>query len=102
MLPDRTENTARRSIVLATQGRGDLAALQAALNLNATYIGFVASQRKFATLQKKLQAAGAGADQTARIKAPAGLDIHAITPEEIALSIVAEIIQLQRSASTSH
>lgn len=81
-------------VVVATQGKGDEAALRAALGTGARYIAFVGSRRKFATLAARLAADGLDA---ARVKAPAGLDIHAITPEEIALSILAEMTALRRA-----
>jgi len=87
----------QRFIVVATQGKGDEAGLRAALASGAAYVAFVGSRRKFATLAARLAADGVGAEDLARVKAPAGLDIHAITPEEIALSILAEITALRRA-----
>jgi xanthine dehydrogenase accessory factor len=84
-------------VVVATQGKGDEAGLRAALASGAAYVAFVGSRRKFATLAARLAADGMGAEDLARVKAPAGLDIHAITPEEIALSILAEITALRRA-----
>jgi xanthine dehydrogenase accessory factor len=84
-----------RMIVVATQGAGDLDALRAALDSDATYIGFVASRRKFATLSARLTEADPAA--LARVHAPAGLAINAVSPQEIALSILAQIIQIRRS-----
>jgi xanthine dehydrogenase accessory factor len=89
-------STAERHVVVATQGKGDEAALRAALAGPAMHVAFVGSKAKAKTLIDKLAASGVGAADLARLKAPAGLDIGAITPEEIALSIVAEIIQLRR------
>jgi xanthine dehydrogenase accessory factor len=82
---------ARRFIVIATQGRGDEPALRAALALEAGYVGFVGSRRKMAALRERLAAAGVATTALDRVKAPAGLDLGAITPEEIAMSILAEI-----------
>lgn len=87
---------ARRFVVVSTQGKGDEAALQAALAVDADYRGFVGSGRKIAALRDTLAAAGIGEELLDSVKAPAGLDIGAITPEEIALSILAEITQLRR------
>lgn len=87
----------QRFIVVATQGKGDEAGLRAALQTGADHVAFVGSRRKFATLSDKLKSAGIGDAALARVKAPAGLDIHAITPEEIALSILAEITILRRA-----
>lgn len=85
-----------RYIVVSTQGRGDEAALQAALAADSEYVAFVGSRRKAAALKAKLAAAGLAADRLERIRAPAGLDLGAITPEEIALSILAEIVAARR------
>lgn len=88
----------QRFIVVATQGKGDEAGLRAALSSGADHIAFVGSRKKFQSLAEKLTATGIGQAAIDRVKAPAGLDIHAIGPEEIALSILAEITLLRRSA----
>lgn len=87
----------QRFIVVATQGKGDEAGLRAALASGAEYVAFVGSRRKFATLAERLVVSGVAQEDIARVKAPAGLDIHAITPEEIALSILAEITLCRRA-----
>jgi len=87
----------RHAIVIATQGQGDLDALSAALSVAPDFVAFVGSQRKFAVLAEKLRAKGIAEEAIARVKAPAGLDIGAVTPEEIALSILAELVQQRRS-----
>ncbi len=87
---------APRFIVVSTQGKGDETALKAALSTDAAYIGFVGSHKKMAVLKTRLEAEGISANRLAMIKGPAGLDLGAITPEEIALSILAEIITLRR------
>jgi xanthine dehydrogenase accessory factor len=87
----------QRFIVVATQGKADEAGLRDALASGADYIAFVGSRRKFATLSDRLLADGIAAEALAGVKAPAGLQIHAITPEEIALSILAEIVLVRRS-----
>ena len=84
-----------RMIVVATQGKGDLDALRAALDSGADYIGFVASRLKFATLSARLTATDP--EMLARVHAPAGLAINAVTPKEIALSILAQIVQIRRN-----
>ena len=86
-----------RHIVIATQGRGDEAALRASVSVGADYIAFVGSRRKFATLKDRLVADGVDPDRLDAVKAPAGLDIKAITPEEIALSILAELVSVIRA-----
>ena len=82
---------AKRFIVISTQGKGDEAALRAALSIDASYHAFVGSRRKMAALREKLLSAGIAPEMVDRVKAPAGLDLGAITPEEIAMSILAEI-----------
>jgi xanthine dehydrogenase accessory factor len=85
-----------RFIVVSTQGRGDEAALKAALAVDAAYVAFVGSRRKAAALRARLIEAGADPARVERLRSPAGLDLGAITPEEIALSILAEIVQHRR------
>jgi xanthine dehydrogenase accessory factor len=83
-------------VVVATQGRSDLAALSAALAGAHRYVAFVGSRRKAASLRAKLGEGDLDAARIAAFKAPAGLDIGAITPDEIALSIVAEMVEVRR------
>jgi xanthine dehydrogenase accessory factor len=82
---------ARRFVVVSTQGKGDEAALRTAVATEAVYHAFVGSRRKMAVLRAKLIAEGLDPAALDRVKAPAGLDLGAITPEEIAMSILAEI-----------
>jgi len=84
-------------VVVATQGAGDRAGLKAAALAPARYAAFVGSRRKAETLKRELAADGVPEAALARVKAPAGLDIHAITSEEIALSILAEMISIRRA-----
>lgn len=85
--------------VIATQGQGDLDALKAALATTTKHIAFVGSARKYASLAEKLEAAGFDRPAIDAVKAPAGLSIGAVTPEEIALSILADLVQLRRAPS---
>jgi xanthine dehydrogenase accessory factor len=85
-------------VVVSTQGAGDRAALKAAAATPALYRAFVGSRRKAETLRRELAEEGVPAETLAAIKAPAGLDIHAITSEEIALSILAEMISARRGS----
>ncbi|CUJ98373.1 xanthine dehydrogenase accessory protein XdhC [Ruegeria denitrificans] len=96
--PQRGQPHQRSFVVIATQGQGDLDALKAALNAQATYVAFVGSRKKYAFLAKKLAAAGIEQSAIDRVKAPAGLDLGAVTPEEIALSILAQLVQDRRAA----
>lgn len=90
-------SSAQRFVVVATQGKGDEAALKGALAIEAGYHGFVGSRRKMAVLREMLDRQGFPAETLDRVKAPSGLDIGAITPEEIALSILAEITVVRRA-----
>jgi xanthine dehydrogenase accessory factor len=85
-----------RFIVVSTQGRGDEAALTAALTAEADHVAFVGSRRKVAALREKILAGGMEAERFDRLKGPAGLDLGAVTPDEIALSILAEILAMRR------
>ncbi|WP_375311019.1 XdhC family protein [Bradyrhizobium sp. A5] len=89
-------NDAKRFVVVSTQGKGDEAALRAAVATKADYHAFVGSRRKMASLRAKLIAEGTSAAAIDDFKAPAGLDLGAITPEEIAMSILAEITRERR------
>ncbi len=86
--------------VVATQGRGDEAALAAVVNAVTGYIAFVGSHRKAASLRQALAGIGLDPVRLAGVRAPAGLDIGAVTPEEIALSIVAEMVEVRRRGQT--
>lgn len=94
---------AERYIVVATQGRGDEAALRAALTTPATYRAFVGSRAKTAALSARL--ADVAPEALTSLHAPAGLDLGAITPDEIALSVLAQMVvhrrQGQRKAQGS-
>ena len=86
-----------RMIVVATQGKDDLACLKVALEAEASFVAFVGSRRKFATLSEKLIAQGVSQAALSRVQAPAGLSIGAVTPDEIALSILAQLTEVRRS-----
>ena len=84
------------AIVVATQGSGDARGLDAALSLSAGYIGLIASPKKSARLKETLKKRGFDANAVDSIDAPAGLDIGAVTPEEVAVSVLAELVQRRR------
>jgi len=87
-------------VVVATQGQGDIDALRAALSINFRYVCFVGSRRKFEAISAKLEMVNPNfSTNLNKVKAPAGLSINSITPDEIALSILAEITQLRRAGS---
>jgi xanthine dehydrogenase accessory factor len=90
------DEAAARYVVVSTQGRGDEAALLAVLAVDADYVAFVGSRKKAEALKATLAKRGVGAERLAKLKAPAGLDLGAITPDEIAISILAEIVATRR------
>lgn len=92
--------TPRDAVAVCTQGVRDREALVAALSSPAAYVGMVGSARKVATLLKRIGDAVSD-EQKARLRGPAGLRIGAIDPEEIALSILAEVIQERRKQNAA-
>jgi xanthine dehydrogenase accessory factor len=96
---ENVKTTPASCIVVATQGEQDEKALMEALRKEVRYIGFVASRKKVASLVSYLVDAGLDADRVAALHSPAGIDIQAKQPEEVAVSILAEIIQLRNSGS---
>ena len=95
--PGSGMDAARCFAVVATLGQRDEEAAWAAIRLNPAYVGVVASRKRFGQIRETLVARGATPEQLDRIVNPAGLDIGAETPEEIALSILAEITRRGRS-----
>lgn len=84
-------------IIIATHGRYDEEAMEQATQTGASYIALVSSPRRAGVILEHLRERGMTEDALARIKAPAGLDIGAEGAEEIALSIVAEIVRERRA-----
>ncbi len=80
------------AVVVASHGRDEAAVLRAALAAGVGYVALVASRRRSAGVLAELATLGVGADERARIHAPAGLDIGARTAAEIALSVFADIV----------
>jgi xanthine dehydrogenase accessory factor len=91
--------TPQTFVVVSTQGQHDEEALENALCSEASYVAFVASKVKAAKILDYLKERGLSSTRLGQLKAPAGLDIHASSPEEIAVSILAEIIQENRSGT---
>ncbi len=84
--------------VVATMGEGDEEAIREALSLAPAYLGVVASAKRFAQMLPSLRAAGVSEAALAAIRSPAGVAIGARLPEEIALSVLAEIVERRRAA----
>jgi xanthine dehydrogenase accessory factor len=92
----RSPRAATSFIVVATQGKRDREALEAALSCGAPYVAFIGSRKKAADLKAQLAGRGIAAQRLEALRAPAGLDIGAVTPEEIALSVLSEIVRERR------
>ncbi len=88
--------------VIASHGNYDELALEAVLQSGAAYVALVASKKRSEAILAYLQQDQVAQAQIDRIKYPAGLDIGALTPSEIALSILAEIIQVHRRGHPAH
>lgn len=87
-------------LVIVTRGhRDDMRVLRWAVDTPARYIGMIGSQRKVIAIYKRLESEGIAPEKLARVYAPIGLEIGAVTPEEIAIAIVAELIAIRRSTS---
>lgn len=91
--------TPQTYVVVSTQGKEDQQALEAALKINVPYLAFVASKKKAAKIYQTLKSKGVSDDRLKQIRVPAGLDIKAQLPEEIAVSILAEVIYVKRSSA---
>lgn len=92
----KTGVSAESYIVIASRGKYDEDALTQALETEARYIGIVGSKKRVAELIQRLRSRGTREENLGRVRSPAGLEIHASTPEEIALSILAEIVSIHR------
>ncbi len=96
-LSDIPVEHSHRYIVVATQGTCDLETIITALGLTSRHLAFVGSQRKIHHLRQKLQDEGFSSSDIERLTGPAGIDIGGVTPQEIGLSILAEIVQIRRA-----
>ena len=85
--------------IVATQGDGDIQALKAAIASKPEFLSLIANKRKTESLLGQLVKDGISRDKISSIKFPAGLDIGAITPQEIAVSIMAELVQYKRKTA---
>ena len=94
---DQVKLSSSSSIIICTQGEQDEEALEQALQKNCTYIGFVASRKKKAGVFDYLRQNGMDQAKLDTVHSPAGIDIAAKRPEEVAISIMAEIIQVHNN-----
>jgi xanthine dehydrogenase accessory factor len=99
-LPQKFPLTSKTAIVLATRNNEvDIKGLPALLEASFSYLGVISSRRRWKHTQEELLKDGVKKESLDQIRVPIGLDIKAETPEEIALSIMAEIIQVTRGGS---
>lgn len=84
------------AMIIAAHGKGELTAIRAALEADLPWVGLVASPKRGAALVQELRDAGLPDELLARVECPAGLDIGAKMPAEVALSILARVIEVRR------
>ncbi len=97
---ERLQPNASSYLVIVTRGhKDDMRVLAWAVGTQARYIGMIGSKRKVISVYKALEKEGIPAEKFERVHAPVGLEIGALTPEEIAISITAELIGVRRSAT---
>ena len=87
-------------VLIATMGDEDLEVLQKVLAAGPAYVGVIASRKRFEHVRETLAACGVPRAALERVRAPAGLDIGARGPEEIALSVMAQIVKERRAVAT--
>jgi xanthine dehydrogenase accessory factor len=98
----KVDPTESAYIVIVTRGhRDDMKVLRWAVQTPARYVGMIGSKRKVLTIYKELENEGLPAHLFEKVMAPIGLEIGAVTPEEIAVAIVAELIAFKRDADVS-
>jgi xanthine dehydrogenase accessory factor len=89
-------------LVIATRGhKGDLTCLRWAVHSPARYVGMIGSKRKLIEFYDVLESEGVPREPLERVYSPVGLDIGALTPQEIAVAVVAEMIAVRHNASPS-
>jgi xanthine dehydrogenase accessory factor len=88
-------------IVVVTRGhKDDMRILRWAVSVPHQYLGMIGSERKFISVQKELEAEGISRDKLEHVYSPVGIDIGAITPEEIGIAVVAEMISVRRQSTS--
>jgi len=96
---EKLEPQAEDAVVIATQHKGDHISAVRALRSPAGYVAVIASRKRSRLVSDFLRGEGFAEEELARLRAPAGLDLGARTPEEIALSVIGEIVMLGRGGS---
>lgn len=85
------------ALIVAAHGRDEIATLRAGIEADVPYIGLVASPKRGSAVLEELREAGVDEAGAARIETPAGIAIGALTPPEVALSILARIVEMRRA-----
>ena len=99
---EKIQPNASTYLVIVTRGhKEDMRVLAWAVRTQARYIGMIGSKRKVLSVYKALEKEGYRPDEFERVYAPMGLEIGALSPEEIAISIVAELIAVRRNAASA-
>jgi xanthine dehydrogenase accessory factor len=91
--------TPQTFVIIATQHKSDHLSIKSALEKGARYIALIASRKRASLVLEYLQGYGFSEEQLSVIRSPAGLDLQAVTPEEIALSIISEIVAVRRGGT---
>jgi xanthine dehydrogenase accessory factor len=95
---EKVKPNASAYLVIVTRGhKDDMRVLEWAVRTDARYIGMIGSKRKVISVYKALEKQGVPMKNFARVHAPVGLEIGALTPEEIAVSVTAELIAIRRN-----
>jgi xanthine dehydrogenase accessory factor len=99
---EKIQPNASTYLVIVTRGhKDDMNVLAWAVRTEARYVGMIGSKRKVLSVYKALEKDGYRPEEFERVYAPMGLEIGALSPEEIAISIVAELIAVRRNASSA-
>jgi xanthine dehydrogenase accessory factor len=101
VLPELSPGAASYIVIVTRGHRHDMRVLRWALDTPAHYIGMIGSGRKVLTIFQQLEAEGVPRESFKRVFAPIGLEISAAMPEEIAISIVAELIAIRRKCAVA-
>ena len=99
-LPEHIKIDSRTILILTTRGSSvDAVGMKPLLDSTAGYIGVIGSRRRWATTVKALKEKGVSEEKIARVHSPIGLELQAETPEEIAVSILAEVMMVKAQAT---
>jgi xanthine dehydrogenase accessory factor len=99
---EKIQPNASTYLVIVTRGhKEDMRVLAWAVRTQARYVGMIGSKRKVLSVYKALEKEGYRPEEFERVYAPMGLEIGALSPEEIAISIVAELIAVRRNAASA-